>query len=259
VVTGSSQEAAFEQIYGGDARRWAFHYTKDPLTRYLRDRRLESALAELERRGCLSPERQSVLVVCGGVGGEGTYFRNRGFKRVTVSDFSGDALLRCQDFDPRLETRQLNAEALEVDDEGYDIVVVQDGLHHLPRPVLGFTEMLRVAREAVIVIEPHTGLAGRLLGTTWEWHGSAVNFVFRWNRSLLEQSTRSLLLSERAIIISRRMWDHNGVVGKLVAHLPRWTRLRAARLVYAILRPASCAGNMMIGVILKPAALACQN
>jgi hypothetical protein len=33
----------------------------------------------------------------------------------------------------------------EVQDDSYDIALVQDGLHHLSRPVLSFIEMLRVA------------------------------------------------------------------------------------------------------------------
>ena len=64
----------------------------------------------------------------------------------------------CRSFDERLKTRVLNAEEMsEVEDGSYDLVLVQDGLHHLPRPTLGFTEMLRVARIAAIVIEPHSG------------------------------------------------------------------------------------------------------
>ena len=74
------------------------------------------------------------------------------------------ALDVCKARDPRLDTRQMDAEALDVPDNSYDIVLVQDGLHELRRPVLGLTEMLRVARRAVIVIEPHTGVVAGLLG-----------------------------------------------------------------------------------------------
>ena len=57
---------------------WDYHYTGDPLIRYLRDRRLHRALKELDKRGKLNPAKQSVLLVCGGVGGEGTFFANEG-------------------------------------------------------------------------------------------------------------------------------------------------------------------------------------
>ena len=247
-----TQRTAFEETYGASGRtRWAFHYTDDPLTRYLRDRRLKTALRTLEALGHLDAADQSVLVVCGGVGGEGTFLRRFGFREVTVSDFSTEALELCRRFDPHLKTHLLDAEQMDLPASSYDIVLVQDGLHHLPRPVLGFTEMLRVAREAVVVIEPHEGLVGRMIGTEWEIQGEAVNYVFRWNRGFLEQCTRSYLLSKDVKVVVNRLWDHNSVVAKLVSRLVPPLRLSAARLVYAALRPVASAGNMMVGVIIK--------
>jgi SAM-dependent methyltransferase len=246
-----AQETAFDNIYNRDSSQWAGHYTKDPLTRYLRDRRLTIALDLIERVGCISLATQSVLVVCGGVGGEGTYLCNRGLLDVTIADFSAKSLSLCNKFDPRLKTLQLNTESLDLPDNSYDLVLVQDGLHHLSRPVLGFTEMLRVARNAIVVIEPHLGFVGRLLGTTWEQQGDAINYVFRWNRAILEQSTRSYLLSDSTEVIATRLWDHNLVVGKIVNHLPPRTRLFAAKCLYKTLNPLSSFGNMMVGVVLK--------
>jgi SAM-dependent methyltransferase len=242
------------EVYADDREsRWSFHYTKDPLVRYLRDRRLGLALELLRRHGGLDPARQSVLLVCGGVGGEGTFLRDAGFRDVTVSDLSEEALRLCRRFDPRLATRLLNAEDMaDVAEDAYDLVVVQDGLHHLPRPVLGFTEMLRVARQAVIVIEPHHGLVGSMIGTEWERHGDAVNYVFRWTGALLEQATRSYLLRSDAVVVAHRVWDHNLVVGRTVGRLPAPIRLPAAKAAYGLLTPLRRAGNMLVGVVLKP-------
>jgi SAM-dependent methyltransferase len=249
-----AQRTVMERTYGDrtDAR-WAFHYTSDPLTRYLRDRRLTIALRILRRHGRLDPARQRVLLVCGGIGGEGTFLRDAGFRDVTVSDLSEQALRRCEQFDPRLRTRRLNAEDMtEVDDGAYDVVLVQDGLHHLPRPTLGFTEMLRVAREAVVVIEPHYGMVGKVMGTEWETQGDAVNYVFRWNRPMLEQATRSYLLSRDAVVVTHRLWDHSLLLGRAVGRLPAAVRPVAARAAYAALTPLGRCGNMMVGVVLKP-------
>lgn len=245
------QRLAFEESYSAGDERWSFHYTSDRLIRYLRDRRLSLALAALRGGTDLELSNASVLVVCGGVGGEGTFFRKLGFRDVTVSDFSRAALDRCNRFDPALETLILDAENMDVPDASYDIVVVQDGLHHLPRPSLGFTEMLRVARVAAIVIEPHYGLVGRLLGTQWEVHGDAVNYVYRWNKMMLEQAARSYLLSRDTRVIGMRVWDHSLAVGKAVGHLPAALRLPAAKAVYAGLSAISRRGNMMVGVIIK--------
>ena len=245
------QRAAFEESYGSSDERWVFHYTGDPLTRYLRDRRLKLAVTAL--RNAIEPDIgiESVLVVCGGVGGEGTFFRKNGFSDVTVSDFSQEALDRCNRFDPSLKTLLIDAESIELSDCSYDVVVVQDGLHHLPRPALGFTEMLRVARVAAIVIEPHHGLVGRLFGREWEVQDEAINFVFRWNRMMLEQCTRSYLLSRNARVICIRVWDHNLAVGRVVGHLPSALRLVGAKGIYVLLSAFSRIGNMMVGVVLK--------
>jgi ubiquinone/menaquinone biosynthesis C-methylase UbiE len=234
---------------------WDYHYTSDPLIRYLRDRRLHRALKELAKRGRLDVANQSVLLVCGGVGGEGTFLANQGFVDVTVSDLSEKAMELCRRFDGRLKTRVLNAEEMsEVEDGSYDLVVVQDGLHHLPRPMLGFTEMLRVARTAVVVIEPHSGIVARAIGKQWEVDGDAVNYVFRWNRSMLEQTTRSYLLQEDAEVIMCRFFDHNLVVNRTVSKLPlpRRPQVLAAKAVYGMLQVAGRMGNMMVGIVLKP-------
>lgn len=243
------QKATFESIYQRNEARWAFHYTKDPLTRFLRDRRLNTALRILRDQGQTNLECRRILVICAGVGGEGTFFRRAGFSDVTVSDFSAEALDRCRTLDPALGTLQLDAEQIDLPDNSYDIVVVQDGLHHLPRPVLGFTEMLRVARDAVVLIEPHAGLVGRIVGRTWEVQGQAINYVFRWNRLLVEQAVRSYLLSRDATIIAHRMWDHGSLVARLVDALPPRWRLRAAKALYSALRPFSGIGNMMVAVV----------
>ena len=130
-------------------------------------------------------------------------------------------------------------------------MLVQDGLHHLPRPALGLTEMLRVAREAAIVIEPHYGLVGTLFGTEWERHGGATNYVFRWSRQSFEQVAKSYLLSAEAAVAVRRFWDHNLAVARLVRVVPERWRLLAARTVYGLLRPLDRVGNMFVGVAVR--------
>lgn len=244
------QRESFERAYGErQAGRWDFHVTADPFTRYVRDRRLGMAL---EMLGDPHLAERRVLVACGGVGGEGIFLRRAGVADVTVSDISEQALAICRGLDPSLKTLPVDAEAMDLPDESFDVVVVQDGLHHLPRPVLGFTEMLRVARRAAIVIEPHRGLVAKLLGTTWERSASgAVNWVFRWDRNLVEQTTRSLLLSDDPVVKVRRVWDHPGHVAPLLGRLPARLRLPAARALYGVLTPFNPLGNMMVAVVVK--------
>lgn len=248
------QQRTFEQKYhDADLERWWFHDTRDPLVRYLRDRRLDIGTKEFLRVSGKKPEECRVLLICGGVGGEGSWFANQGFAEVTNSDFSESALEVCRARDPRLITMPLNAEAVDLPDESYDLVVVQDGLHHLPRPVLGYNEMLRVARHGVLVIEPHTGTIARLLGTKWEQEGDAINYVFRWNHELLEQATRSMMLQRDCYVRGMRIWDHNSSLRRLGRALGgKGLGMAAAKCAYGLmgtLLPGL--GNMFIGVVVK--------
>jgi len=250
---GATQHEAFEREYTDSAPdRWAFHDSKDPLTRYLRDRRLEASVRLLERRAGRAIYDWTALVVCGGVGGEGSYLANRGFRDVTVSDFSESALATCRQRDPRLRTRQMDAERLAAGDGEYDLVIVQDGLHHLRQPTVGLTEMLRVARRAVVVVEPHAGMVARLFGRTWEVHGSAVNYVFRWRRLLFEDVTRSYLLKTDYSIEVLRLWDKNTVMGRIGRRIGGAGGLAVVKSAYALLNTAvRPAGNMFIGAVIK--------
>jgi ubiquinone/menaquinone biosynthesis C-methylase UbiE len=248
------QQRAFDKTYQNhDPARWDFHDTSDRLTRYLRDRRLSIALAMLRENMQTQHESLSALVVCGGVGGEGTFLANNGFAEVTVSDFSDAALSVCQIRDDRLRTLRLNAEAIELPDESYDVVLVQDGLHHLTRPALGLSEMLRVARRAVIVIEPHSGIVGRVFGTTWEHEEGATNYVFRWNTHLLREVTYSYLVNPDVAVCVKRIWDHNVVMARMASVVrPRRFAVSVARVIYGILDTlARPLGNMFIAVVVK--------
>lgn len=250
-----SQWRAFEKIYQKhDPSRWDFHDTPDRLTRYLRDRRLNIALGILRKRVPKLSGSMSALVVCGGVGGEGTFLANQGFGDVTVSDFSEVALSICKVRDPRLRTLHLNAEAVDLPSDSYDLVLVQDGLHHLTRPTLGLSEMLRVARHAAVVIEPHSGIVGRALGTKWEQENDATNYVFRWNKHLLREVTYSYLVNPKVVVCTRRIWDHGGLMARVVSVVrPRRFAVGAARVSYGFLDTfARPLGNMFVAVVLKP-------
>jgi SAM-dependent methyltransferase len=56
----------------------------------------------------------------------------------------------------------VNAEMIEYPDDSFDFVLCKESYHHFPRPAIAYYEMLRVAREAVILIEPYEG-NGRVL------------------------------------------------------------------------------------------------
>jgi len=246
------QESAFDKNY--IENECPFHDTKDPFIRYIRDRRLNVATNYIKNyfSGCILD--CSILIVCGGVGGEGTYYANEGFKNVTVSDFSQKALDICRKRDPRLNTLKLNAEALPVEQESFDIVVIQDGLHHLTRPILGFTEMIRVAKIGVVVIEPHLGVVPSLIGRKWENVQGVINFVFRWNENIFSQVVKSYLLKSYDHTKVIRLWDHNVTINKILSPFGNNSLLKRqlAKILYGFLDICFVAsGNNMIGIVIK--------
>jgi ubiquinone/menaquinone biosynthesis C-methylase UbiE len=252
----SNQKEAFEKKFSpDDLKIWDFHLTPDPLVRYIRDRMLRVGLKKIfsvMNTNINEVKNWKVLVVCGGVGGEGHFLHQFGFNDVTVSDFSENALGVCNHLFPALKTLQLNSEDMDLADKSYDLVVVQAGLHHLSRPALGLTEMLRVAHKAILVLEPHTGFLPTTFGTEWEIENGFINYVFRWNDNMLKQITKSYLLKEVHFIKGMKTWNHNLGASKIVKPLPKPLRLPALKFIYGVLNTLfGFWGNKFIGVVVK--------
>jgi ubiquinone/menaquinone biosynthesis C-methylase UbiE len=236
-----------------EGNRWSFHDTPEPLTRFLRDRRQNRAVQELLRQTDTRPEHwDRVLVVCGGVGGEGTFLRKQGFRNVTVSEFD-PALLRIMgQRDRSLRGAACDAQHLPFAGGSFDLVLVQDGIHHLKNPALGITEMLRVARRAVVVIEPHDGVVARLLGIRIEREGGQENFVFRWNRRMFVQVVSSFLVGTPFHVCTLRFWDHSLAMLRLFRWLPGdRLKLLGIQIGYGVLKLMdSLGGNMFVGIVI---------
>jgi ubiquinone/menaquinone biosynthesis C-methylase UbiE len=249
----SEQQNTFEEIYSiNKSSQFDHHVTNDPLIRYLRDRRLHKALDYIKtKKPGEDIFKWRILIVCGGAGGEGIFFIKNGFQDVSVSDISKNSLQICNQLEPKIKTVCLNGEDTSLPDNAYDLIVVQDGLHHLPRPVTGFTEMLRIANKGIIVIEPYDSAVGNLIGTEWEVHGDSTNYVFRWNRNMINQATKSYLLKNYKVIKVFRFWDHNGVVRKISKKFPESLHLKIAKLIYTTLELIKPLGNMMVAIVLK--------
>jgi SAM-dependent methyltransferase len=195
----------------------------------------------------------SILILCSGEGYEGSILMDMGFKNVTVSDISDAGVSAAKARDSRLKTIVLNAEQLEVQNNSYDIVLVQDGLHHLQSPVRGFTEMLRIAKRSVVFFEPHDSMVGRLIGTKWEKNSEAINYVFRWNKKLVEDITSSFLGQNSFDNLSFSFWHHNVVYGKIAQLLGNGNfALFCIKSLKKTLDAIACGmGNQFCAIVLK--------
>ncbi|WP_439555372.1 class I SAM-dependent methyltransferase [Dyadobacter sp.] len=99
-------------------------------------------------------EPKSWLTVGDGYGFDANHFYKKGLD-VTATDIS-EAFLplsRSRGFIEKYAVE--NVEKLTFADGSFDYIFCKEAYHHFPRPYLGVYEMLRVAREAVILVEPH--------------------------------------------------------------------------------------------------------
>jgi len=106
------------------------------------------------------PDRESSILVVAGGQNDVDVLRALGFSRVVVSNLASPA--QADEWLPYRWSRQ-NVEALGYGEGEFDYVVVHAGLHHCHSPHRGLLEMYRVARKAVIAIEPLDNLTVRMM------------------------------------------------------------------------------------------------
>lgn len=245
------QKDQHNQIYSAGSRQHVL--SNDIAIRYIVSWRIEESFHRLisASQGLLTYD-SSILVLCSREGMEGSILCDMDFTDVTVSDLAEQGVQAALERDHRLKGLILNAENLDLENESFDVVLVQDGLHHLSSPIQGFTEMLRVAKRGVVFLEPHDSLVGRMIGTQWEKNGSAINYVFRWDKELVEQITSSYLGPDRFSNLSFSFWHHNLVYAKFPKALGvtfglisvKWTK----KILDFFMRGL---GNQFCGLVLK--------
>lgn len=112
-------------------------------------RMYEGARAFLHR-----PRLRWLTVGDGRYGLDSIRLRRMGFNDVLPSDI-GEALLKESKDRGLIDAYAIeNAESLSFGNESFDVVLCKESYHHFPRPMIALYEMLRVAREAVVIIEP---------------------------------------------------------------------------------------------------------
>jgi SAM-dependent methyltransferase len=125
-------------------------------------------------------EKKSWLTVGDGYGFDANYFYKKGLE-VTATDISGTFLPLSQSRGFIEKYAVENVEKLSFDDNSFDYVFCKEAYHHFPRPYLGVYEMLRVAREAVILVEPHDPIS------KMPFLLALRNIFDRWDTSALQK------------------------------------------------------------------------
>jgi ubiquinone/menaquinone biosynthesis C-methylase UbiE len=89
----------------------------------------------------------------GRYGNEAHYLMTKNVE-VMASDISDTLLKEANASGYIKDFRKENAEALSFGDDAFDYILCKESFHHFPRPMIAMYEMLRVARTAVVLIEP---------------------------------------------------------------------------------------------------------
>lgn len=152
-------------------------------------------------------DKNSSVLVCGGGSLDKDIFVGLAFKDVTISNL--DSRMSENQFHP-FGWKQENTESLSFDSESFDYVVVHASLHHTFSPHKALTEMYRVAKKGILVLEARDSLTMRLMekfGLTQTYESTAVycgnfteggvnnteipNYVYRWTEREVEKTIRS--------------------------------------------------------------------
>lgn len=149
----------------------------------------------------LIKNKNSSILVCGGSIEDAKVFRLLDFSNVMISGLFETH----DDFTPYLWQKE-NAEFLSFIDESFDYVVMHEAIHHTQLPHKVLTELYRVAKKGILVIEGRDSLLIRLaerLGYSQEYevagtyHGMGVNgteipnYIFRWTEREVEKTIKS--------------------------------------------------------------------
>lgn len=99
------------------------------------------------------PGSQWITVGDGRYGSDAAYLHSRGVSVIATS-LTDDRLQYAheQGYIPAFQAE--NAERISLQNDAVDFVLCKEAYHHFPRPPVALYEMLRVARTAVVLIEP---------------------------------------------------------------------------------------------------------
>ncbi|MCT7528306.1 class I SAM-dependent methyltransferase [Aliarcobacter cryaerophilus] len=137
-------------------------------------------------------KNKTILTLGDGKGGkDGVFFKNLGHD-VTVSDIAVSVLKEAKNRNIIDKYLKLDSENIDLENNSFDFVITKETLHHLPRPYLGLYEMLRVAKEAIVIIEPRIkeNIYNHTIPNKNSYEISG-NFLFRFSPYEIIQIARS--------------------------------------------------------------------
>jgi SAM-dependent methyltransferase len=152
-------------------------------------------------------QKTSLILVVGGGPNDSKTLQQLGFKNVIISNLVPHA--NYTNYYPyKWENADLNN--LQYQSDSFDFVIVSASLHHLYSPHRGLIEMLRVSKNAIMIIESSDNLLSKISrklglvpnyeidailgdGTGGVENSSIPNFIYRWTRDEVKKAVNSFL------------------------------------------------------------------
>jgi SAM-dependent methyltransferase len=134
------------------------------------------------------------LVASCGSGIDVFYLKKFYDAKYCVSDISENAVKTAQKTFESIEGFVEDNESMSLADDTFDYSFIAASLHHLPRPLKGLYELLRVARYGLIVIEPNDSWVCRIatsLKLAREYEESG-NYVYRLGKRDVAKIAKAL-------------------------------------------------------------------
>jgi SAM-dependent methyltransferase len=213
---------------------------KPPNNTKSREQFLRVLKSRIER--CRISLDESVLIV-GGSSSDEEVLRRAGFRRILNSNFpSVGGPEAAPETNTETQCIHLDAEAIGLADDSFDLVFAHEVLHHCRSPHRALCEMLRVCGKHAVLLEPNESLAMAALtrlGFSFPYELAAVayhhgeaggvrdsavpNFIYRWNRREIFKTVSSFLPERAVSIDAYPYWDFNAT--ELDLDLKKETRI----------------------------------
>lgn len=102
----------------------------------------------------------TIMTIGDNRGRDAAFFKMKLGCKVTATDLDISKLIPAKRDGFIDDCRIVDVERIDMPDDSVDLVVAKETFHHWPRPMLGFYEILRVARYGVILLEPYDFVHG---------------------------------------------------------------------------------------------------
>jgi SAM-dependent methyltransferase len=168
----------------------------------------------------------ATTLVIGGLQEDANVLRACKFTHITLSNIEG--VSGNDDDSENLPILALDAEDIQLPNDSYDIVFAHEVLHHCRSPHRALCEMLRVAKQRVLIMEPNDSAFMNLLCRlrfSFPFEIVAVvhndyvrggvrnsnvpNFIYRWSAHEVSKAASAFLAERPFSVYSDPYWDFN--------------------------------------------------